>query len=282
MNIQRKPEWLKIRLQTSGEYQNVREIVRANHLHTICQSGDCPNMPECWARGTATFMILGNICTRACKFCNVATGKPLQVDVDEPQKVANSIHLMKLKHAVITSVDRDDLPDFGAGLWAKTINEVKKTNPHTTIEVLVPDFQGNSACLKKVIDTRPEIISHNLETVRLLTPQIRTKAQYETSLDVIRQISVSGATSKSGIMLGLGETETEVLATMGDLLSVGCKVLTIGQYLQPMKDNIPVVEYILPSKFEEYKQIGLKKGFGIVESAPLVRSSYHAERHLKN
>lgn len=280
MNIQRKPEWLKIRLQNNGKYQQVREIVNSNRLFTICQSGDCPNMPECWASGTATFMILGNICTRACKFCNVTTGKPNQVDNDEPKRVARSIQLMKLKHAVITSVDRDDLPDYGASFWASAIKEIKRTNSDTTIEVLIPDFQGNSECIQKVIEAKPEIISHNLETVNRLTPLIRTKAQYETSLDVIQQISKSGTTSKSGIMLGLGETETEILETMDDLISIDCKILTIGQYLQPTKNNVKVVEYVPPSKFEEYKQIGLSKGFSIVESAPLVRSSYHAEEHL--
>ncbi len=281
MNIQRKPEWLKIRLAANGEYQNVRNIVRENSLHTICQSGDCPNMPECWANGTATFMILGNICTRACKFCNVTSGKPLPVDMNEPSRVARSIRLMKLKHAVITSVDRDDLPDFGAGFWAKTIQTVKEVNAATTLEVLIPDFQGNLKFLEKVIEANPEIISHNLETSRRLTPQIRTKAQYNTSLAIIKHISEMGKVSKSGIMLGLGETENEIVETMDDLLEVNCKIMTIGQYLQPTKENHPVVEYIHPDKFEEYKFIGLKKGFQMVESAPLVRSSYHAEKHLK-
>jgi lipoic acid synthetase len=238
-------------------------------------------MPECWASGTATFMILGNICTRACKFCNVTSGKPMPVDIDEPSRVARSIRLMKLKHAVITSVDRDDLPDFGAGFWAITIKTIKGMNPSTTLEVLIPDFQGNLKFLEKVIEANPEIISHNLETSRRLTPQIRTKAQYNNSLAIIKHISKMGIVSKSGIMLGLGETENEILETMDDLLEVNCKIMTIGQYLQPTKENHPVVEYIHPDKFEEYKFIGLKKGFQMVESAPLVRSSYHAEKHLK-
>lgn len=282
MNIQRKPEWLKIRLSTNSDYRNVQEIVRQHKLNTICQSGDCPNMCECWSRGTATFMILGNICTRACKFCNVQTGKPLPVDWDEPQRLAESIKLMKLKHAVLTSVDRDDLSDFGASFWAKTIETVKKINPQTTIEVLVPDFQGNLECLDVVIKAQPEIISHNLETVRRLTPQIRTKAQYDISLKVIEHISKSSVSSKSGIMLGLGETCDEILTTMDDLQHAGCQIFTIGQYLQPTRDNIPVLEYIKPEVFQEYKEIGLEKGFRMVESAPLVRSSYHAEKHVSN
>ena len=280
MQIKRKPDWLKIRLATSGEYQNVKEIVRTHGLHTICQSGDCPNMTECWSAGTATFMILGNICTRACKFCNVTTGKPKPVDWNEPMQVAGSVKLMKLKHAVITSVDRDDLPDYGASFWATTIKKIKEINPETTIEVLIPDFQGKTECLQKVIDAKPEIISHNLETVRRLTPLIRTKAKYDTSLDVIKYISDSGTTSKSGIMLGLGETEKEVVDTMDDLLNAGCKIMTIGQYLQPTKENIPVEEYISPEQFEKYKKIGMEKGFKHVESAPLVRSSYHAEKQI--
>ena len=280
MNIHRKPEWLKIKLVTSGDYTKVKEIVKQHKLNTICQSGDCPNMGECWSRGTATFMILGNICTRSCKFCNVETGKPLPVDWTEPAAVAQSIKLMNLKHAVITSVDRDDLSDYGAVFWAHTIKAVKKENPTTTLEVLIPDFQGNLDYVQKVIDAKPEIISHNLETVKRITPQIRTKALYDSSLRVIEHISKSGLTSKSGIMLGLGETESEIIATMDDLLSVGCKVMTIGQYLQPTRNNLPVLEYITPEKFEYYKTIGTQKGFKFIESAPLVRSSYHAEKHV--
>jgi lipoyl synthase len=281
MNIQRKPTWLKIKLASSGEYSKVKQIVEKHQLHTICKSGDCPNMGDCWGRGIATFIILGNICTRACKFCNVTTGKPLPIDWNEAERVAESINLMGLKHAVITSVDRDDLNDFGASFWAHTIKMIKQKNPEVTLEVLVPDFQGNLSFLDKVIGAKPEIISHNLETVRKLTTFVRTKAQYDTSLQVIGHISKSNVTSKSGIMLGLGETEVEILETMDDLINVGCQVLTIGQYLQPTKNNYPVHEYIHPDKFKEYKEIGLNKGFKIVESAPLVRSSYHAELHIK-
>ncbi len=282
MQIKRKPDWLKIRLATSGEYQNVKNIVHQHGLHTICQSGDCPNMIDCWSRGTATFMILGDICTRACKFCNVTTGKPEPIDWNEPSRIAESVKLMKLKHAVITSVDRDDLPDYGASFWAETIIKIKEINPGTTLEVLIPDFQGNTKYLQKVIDAKPEIISHNLETVRRLTPQVRTKAKYETSLKVIEFISKSGITSKSGIMLGLGETEKEVVETMDDLIAIGCKIITIGQYLQPSKENIPVVDYISPEQFEKYRKIGIEKGFKHIESAPLVRSSYYAEKQVQN
>jgi len=280
MNFKRKPDWLKIRLETNGEYQNVKEIVNRHGLHTICQGGDCPNMMECWSRGTATFMILGNICTRACKFCNVDTGKPEPVDLNEPINVAESIKLMKLKHAVITSVDRDDLPDYGSSFWASTIRIIKEMNPSTTLEVLIPDFQGNTECLQKVVDAKPEIISHNLETVQRLTPLIRSKAQYYKSLGVLEYISKSGITAKSGIMLGLGENEIEVVETMDDLINVGCKIMTLGQYLQPSKENIPVVDYVSPEQFEKYKMIGIEKGFKHIDSAPLVRSSYHAEKHI--
>ena len=276
----RRPEWLKARVPGGENYARLKSLIDTHKLHTVCEEARCPNMGECWNHGTATFMILGDVCTRSCGFCAIKTGRPTVLDADEPRRVAEAVKLMGVKHAVITSVDRDDLPDFGASFWAKTIFEVKKANPNTTLEVLIPDFQGNSDSLKMIIRAKPEIISHNLETVRRLTTQIRTKAQYKTSLEVIRQISDSEVVSKSGIMLGLGETETEILGTMDDLLSVGCKVITIGQYLQPSKENASVVEYIHPSKFEEYRQIGLKKGFKIVESAPMVRSSYHAERHL--
>jgi lipoic acid synthetase len=281
MNIQRKPDWLKIRLSTSGEYQKVKQIVNQHKLHTICQSGDCPNMGECWSKGTATFMILGDICTRACKFCNVKTGKPLPIDVDEPQRVAESVKLMNLKHCVITSVDRDDLPDLGSLAWAQTIKKVKEINPFTTIEVLIPDFQGNTSFVQQVIDAKPEIISHNLETVRRLTPLVRTKAQYDVSLSVLKYIAANGGTAKSGIMLGLGETEQEIIQTVDDLAAVGCHILTIGQYLQPTRENYPVHEYITPAVFDKYKEIALAKGFKYVESAPLVRSSYHAEKHVQ-
>jgi len=277
----RKPDWLKIRLSKGEDYLKIKEIVRSHHLHTICESGDCPNLGECWSLGTATFMILGNICTRNCKFCAVTTGKPNPVDEQEPQRVADSIRLMNLKHCVITSVDRDDLNDYGSTAWAKTVKAIKEINPKTTIEVLIPDFNGNLNCVQKIIDAAPEIISHNLETVRRLTPLIRNKAQYDISLKILSCIADSGVTAKSGIMLGLGETESEVLETMDDLIQTGCKILTIGQYLQPNKENYPVKEYVTPQQFDKYKEIGLDKGFTHVESAPLVRSSYHAEKQIK-
>ena len=280
MTYLRKPAWLKTNLQSTENFTLVNKIVKENNLHTICTSGRCPNMCECWNRGTATFMILGEICTRACRFCNTLTGKPLPVDPEEPRKVAESIRLMKLKHAVITSVDRDDLPDKGAAHWAETIRVIKSVNPQLTLEVLIPDFDGDTALIDRVIAEKPEIISHNLETVKHLTSQIRTKAKYETSLRVLKHIASRGATAKTGIMLGLGETEAEVLELMDDALATGCSVLTIGQYMQPSRKNIAVSEYIHPDKFAEYKAVGLEKGFRIVESAPLVRSSYCAEKHL--
>ncbi len=280
MEILRKPSWLKTRLATNDNYRQVKKTVALHGLHTICQSGDCPNIVECWGRGTATFMILGNICTRSCKFCNVTTGKPLLVDWDEPYKVAESIKQMELKHAVVTSVDRDDLPDFGASFWAETIKIIKKLNPSTTLETLIPDFQENTNYLQKIINAGPEIISHNLETVRRLTPLIRSKASYNSSINVIGYISKSGIVSKSGIMLGLGETENEVFETMDDILNAGCRIMTIGQYLQPSLKNIPVVNYITPGQFMKYKEIGKAKGFKYIESAPLVRSSYFAEKHI--
>lgn len=282
MEIKRKPDWLKIRISTHGDYQAVNELVQKHRLHTICESGDCPNKGECWSHGTATFMILGNICTRGCKFCNVATGKPLPVNAAEPEEVAESISVMKLKYAVVTSVDRDDLPDYGASFWAEAIRAIKLKNPTTHLEVLIPDFQGNMDYLQKVIDARPDVISHNIETVSRLTPLVRSKAQYDTSLKVLEYISKSGIVSKSGIMLGLGETEAEVLETMDDLLAAGCQILTIGQYLQPTRNNYPVIEYITPQQFEKLRQIGKQKGFKFIESAPLVRSSYHAERFLES
>lgn len=278
--IQRKPDWLKIKLPKGTNYAQVKSIVQRYNLHTICTSGKCPNMGECWAAGTATLMILGDICTRSCKFCATKTGHPLPPDVNEPQNVAESIRLMGLKHAVITSVDRDDLPDKGATHWAKTILEIKKLTPGTTMEVLIPDFDGIEELITLVIDAKPDIISHNLETVKRLTPLVRSRAKYDVSLQVIKTIADSGVVAKSGIMVGLGETRDEVLETMDDLLAVGCTVFTIGQYLQPTTSHLPVVEYVHPDVFEEYRQIGLQKGFKIVESAPLVRSSYHAERQL--
>lgn len=277
----RKPEWLRIKLPGYDEYAKVNAILKEYKLHTICTSGKCPNLSDCWGRGTATFLILGDICTRACKFCAVKTGKPKPVDWSEPEKIAKSVKIMKLKHCVLTSVDRDDLKDGGAEFWAETIRTIKKVNPHVTIEALVPDFNGSHELLQSVIDAKPEVISHNLETVKRLTPEVRSKAKYKVSLDVIKYISGSGVVSKSGIMLGLGETGEEILQTMDDLRNVGCKVFTLGQYLQPTKQHLPVAGYITPETFEKYKQAGLKKGFRFVESNPLVRSSYHAEKHVK-
>ena len=277
----RKPEWLKISIGANERYTETKRIVENHCLHTICSSGRCPNMGECWGKGTATFMIGGDICTRSCKFCNTQTGRPLPLDADEPTHVAESIALMKLSHAVVTSVDRDDLPDLGAGHWARTITEIKRINPDTTIEVLIPEFQGRMELVDKIIAANPEIISHNMETVRRISPLVRSAADYETSLQVIRRIAESGITAKSGIMVGLGETPSEVEELMDDLLATGCSILTIGQYLQPTRRHYPVEEYVTPEQFAQYKQTGLEKGFEQVESAPLVRSSYHAEKHIK-
>lgn len=280
-NSRRKPEWLKIKLPKGQLSVDVLNIVREHHLHTICTSGMCPNQGECWGCGTATFMICGDVCTRGCKFCNVKTGKPAPLDPSEPYNIANSVKLLKLKHAVITSVDRDDLDDLGAAHWVKVIEAVKKENPEVTMEVLIPDFQGRKELIGRVIAARPEVISHNLETVRRLTNAIRSRATYDMSLEVVRQVSESGVVSKSGIMLGLGETRAEILQTMDDLRSVGCRVMTIGQYLQPTASNVEVKEYVTPEVFDEYRRIGLEKGFTHVESGPLVRSSYHAEKHVR-
>ena len=277
----RKPEWLKISIGANERYTETKRIVESHCLHTICSSGRCPNMGECWGKGTATFMIGGDICTRCCKFCNTQTGKPLPLDMDEPTHVAESIALMKLSHAVITSVDRDDLPDLGAAHWACTIREIKRLNPETTIEVLIPDFQGRKKLVSQVIEAQPEIISHNMETVKRITPLVRSAARYETSLEVIRQIADSGITAKSGIMVGLGETPEEVEELMDDLRRAGCQILTIGQYLQPSHKHYPVAEYVTPAQFASYKETGLTKGFDQVESAPLVRSSYHAEKQVQ-
>ena len=276
----RKPEWLKISISANAKYAETKNIVDTHKLHTICSSGRCPNMGECWGKGTATFMICGAICTRSCKFCNTCTGKPLPLDENEPANVAESIRLMKLNHAVITSVDRDDLEDLGASHWTKTLLKIKEINPETTIEALIPDFQGKKELISQVISARPDILSHNMETVRRISPMVRSVAKYDTSLKVIKLISESGITAKSGIMVGLGESKDEVLQTMDDLLEAGCKILTIGQYLQPTHKHYPVAEYITPEQFLEYKTIGEKKGFQTVESGPLVRSSYHAEKHI--
>ncbi|MFW6096316.1 MAG: lipoyl synthase [Bacteroidota bacterium] len=280
-SYRRLPSWMKMQMPKGDNYSRMKNRLNDNNLHTICTSGNCPNIGECWNRGTATFMILGEICTRSCKFCGVKTGKPLPPDTNEPKKIARTINILGIAHAVITSVDRDDLEDGGAGIWAETVKEVKKLNPGITVETLIPDFNGNTELVDMVIKSGPEVISHNLETVRRLTPQIRTKAKYETSLDVIQHIASSGVIAKSGIMLGLGETEKEIFQTMDDLLEKGCKVFTIGQYLQPTVDHLPVSEFIEPEKFEYYKEIGIQKGFSFVESSPLVRSSYHADKHIK-
>ena len=281
MNHVKKPDWLKINIGANARYTETKHIVDSHKLHTICSSGRCPNMGECWGKGTATFMIGGDICTRCCKFCNTQTGKPLPLDMEEPTHVAESIALMKLSHAVITSVDRDDLPDLGAAHWACTIREIKRLNPETTIEVLIPDFQGRKELVSQVIEAQPEIISHNMETVKRITPLVRSAARYETSLEVIRQIADSGITAKSGIMVGLGETPEEVEELMDDLRRAGCQILTIGQYLQPSHKHYPVAEYVTPTQFVSYKEQGLAKGFDQVESAPLVRSSYHAEKQIR-
>jgi len=278
---ERLPRWMKMQLPKGESYSRVKNLVAQHQLHTICTSGNCPNIGECWNRGTATFMILGEICTRNCKFCGVKTGKPLIPDAEEPHRIAESVQIMKLKHAVITSVDRDDLPDLGASFWAETIREVKTMNPDTSLEVLIPDFQGKTELIQQVIDAGPEVISHNMETVERLTPHIRSAAKYRNSLKVIEYIAASCIITKSGIMLGLGETEREVLQVMDDLRGVGCKVMTIGQYLAPTLNHIPVKDYITPEQFDAYRTIGIKKGFSFVESSPLVRSSYKADIHVK-
>jgi lipoic acid synthetase len=276
----KKPSWLKVKLPIGEAYTKVREIVSEHKLHTICQSGNCPNMGECWGAGTATFMILGNICTRSCGFCSVATGKPEAVDPFEPLRVAKSVKLMGIKHCVITSVDRDDLQDGGAETWVETIRKIRLISPGTTMETLIGDFKGEIDNLQLVINERPEIISHNLETVRRLTKQVRVQAKYDRSLMVLKKVSESGISTKSGVMLGLGETKDEIMETMDDLKSAGVSILTLGQYLQPTKEHLPVYEFITPEMFAELKEIGLQKGFRYVESGPLVRSSYHAEKHL--
>ncbi len=278
----RKPDWLKVNFGANERYSDTKKIVDTHCLHTICSSGRCPNIGECWSRGTATFMIGGNICTRSCRFCNTASGRPLPLDADEPQHVAESIKLMGLWHAVVTSVDRDDLPDLGAAHWAETIRQIKAVNPTVTMEVLIPDFMGRRELIQQVIDAAPNIISHNMETVRRLTPAVRSVARYDRSLQVLQQVAQSGIRAKTGIMVGLGETPAEVLETMDDLLAIGCSILTIGQYLQPSRRHYPVQEYVTPEQFAEYRRIGMEKGFAQVESGPLVRSSYHAEKLMKH
>lgn len=278
---QRLPRWMKMKMPKGESYSKVKNLVEKHGLHTICTSGNCPNIGECWNRGTATFMILGNICTRRCKFCAVPNGRPLPPDEKEPEKLAETVRIMGVKHCVITSVDRDDLDDQGAGIWARTITEVKRVNPETRIEVLIPDFRGKEELIQQVIDAGPDVISHNLETVERLTPFVRFASKYRRSLDVVRYVAQNYKIAKSGIMLGLGETHEEVLQTMDDLREAGCKVMTIGQYLAPTATHMPVVEYIEPGQFAAYRRIGLEKGFSFVESSPLVRSSYRAEEHVK-
>jgi lipoyl synthase len=276
----RKPEWLRVKLPVGPEYAKVRKLVDNYKLHTICESGNCPNMGECWGAGTATFMILGNICTRSCSFCAVATGRPTEYDIDEPRRVAEAIKLMGVKHAVITSVNRDELKDRGAQIWHNTVKEIKNLSPETTIETLIPDVKGNWDALELMISAGQEVVSHNMETVNSLYRKVRPQAKYERSIEELKRIKDFGKRSKSGIMLGLGETDQEVYQAMEDLAAVGLDILTLGQYLQPTKMHLEVVEYIRPEKFEHFKEEGLKRGIKYVESGPLVRSSYHAERHV--
>jgi len=276
----KKPDWLRVKLPTGENYIKVRGIVSKHKLNTICESGNCPNMGECWGVGTATFMILGNICTRSCGFCAVATGKPNPADWDEPKRIAESVKLMNVKHCVITSVDRDDLKDGGSIIWAETIKEIRALSPETKFECLIPDFAGKWDNLQRIIDVKPDIVSHNIETVRRLTAQVRIQAKYDRSLEVLKRLDEAGVKTKSGIMLGLGETEQEILETIDDLAFVKCDVITMGQYLQPTPKHLPVDRFVHPDDFKKYKEYALNKGFKFVESGPLVRSSYHAEKHI--
>jgi len=279
--MKRKPKWLRVKLPTGKSYKNVRGLVSKHKLHTICESGNCPNMGECWGAGTATFMILGNICTRSCGFCAVSTGKPKPVVWSEPEKVARSVKLMNVKHAVITSVDRDDLKDGGSIIWQETVNAIRRVSPQTTMETLIPDFQGKADQIQRIIDVAPEVVSHNMETVERLTREVRIQARYHRSLEVLRMLKDGGIKrTKSGIMLGLGETEEEVIQSLEDLKNAKVDVITLGQYLQPTPKHLPVAEFITPEQFAKYKEIGDKMGFRHFESSPLVRSSYHAEKHI--
>jgi len=278
---QKKPNWLRVKLPVGKKYTELRGLVDKYKLNTICTSGSCPNMGECWGEGTATFMILGNICTRSCGFCGVKTGRPESVEWDEPEKVARSIKIMGIKHAVITSVDRDDLKDGGSIIWAETVEAIRRANPNTTLETLIPDFQGNTNQIDRIIEVHPEVVSHNMETVRRLTREVRIQAKYDRSLGVLKYLKENGMRTKTGLMLGLGETESEVIETMRDLQTVGLDVLTIGQYLQPTKNHLPVKEFITPEQFKKYETIGLEMGFMYVESGALVRSSYKAHKHAK-
>ncbi len=276
-----KPKWLRVKLPTGKKYTELRGLVDKYNLHTICTSGSCPNMGECWSEGTATFMILGNICTRSCGFCGVKTGRPETVDWEEPEKVARSIKLMNIKHAVVTSVDRDDLADGGSIIWAETIQAIRRMNPETTLETLIPDFQGKTKNIDRIIAVHPEVVSHNMETVKRLTREVRIQAKYEQSLQVLKYLKDNGINrTKSGIMLGLGEKEDEVIQTLKDLRSVDLDIVTIGQYLQPSKKHLPVKQFITPDQFKKYEEIGLEMGFRHVESGALVRSSYKAQKHL--
>ncbi|SHE28476.1 lipoic acid synthetase [Psychroflexus salarius] len=276
-----KPKWLRVKLPTGEKYRNLRNLVDKYNLHTICTSGSCPNMGECWGEGTATFMILGNVCTRSCGFCGVKTGRPEDVEWDEPEKVARSIKLMGIKHAVVTSVDRDDLKDMGSIIWAETVKAIRRMNPETTLETLIPDFQGNTRNIDRVIEVAPEVVSHNMETVRRLTREVRIQAKYDRSLEVLRYLKANGIRrTKSGIMLGLGEQEDEVIQVLKDLRSVDVDVVTIGQYLQPSKQHLPVQTFVTPDQFKKYEEIGKDLGFRHVESSALVRSSYKAQKHI--
>lgn len=276
----KKPDWLRVKLPIGESYKHVRSLVDTHKLHTICESGNCPNMGECWGEGTATFMILGNVCTRSCGFCAVATGRPDPIDWDEPQRVAEAIYLMKVKHAVITSVDRDEVKDGGSIIWQNTIKAVKSLNPDTTLETLIPDFKGQQENIDRIIEAAPEVVSHNIETVERLTRQVRIQAKYRRSMDVLKYLKAGGMRVKSGIMLGLGETRDEVIQTLTDLRDHGVDVVTIGQYLQPTKKHLPVVRFVHPDEFKEYREIGYELGLDYVESGPLVRSSYHSEKHV--
>ena len=276
----KKPDWLRVKLPIGEDYRHVRSLVDTHKLHTICESGNCPNMGECWGEGTATFMILGNICTRSCGFCAVATGRPEPVDWDEPQRVAEAIHLMKVKHAVVTSVDRDEIRDGGSIIWYNTIKAIKALNPHTTLETLIPDFKAEAENIQRIIDAAPEVVSHNIETVERLTRQVRIQAKYWRSMETLRILKQGGMRTKSGIMLGLGETKEEVIQTMQDLRDSKVDVITIGQYLQPSKKHLQVKRFVHPDEFKELREIGYQIGFDYVESGPLVRSSYHSDKHV--
>lgn len=277
-----KPDWLKVRFTVNADFRDLRKIVGDNRLHTVCQSARCPNQSDCWQRRTATLMILGNACTRNCRFCAVETGKPAPVDPDEPSKAGKAVNLMGLKYAVVTSVTRDDLPDGGAAVWAETIREIRRQNPDCKVEVLIPDFRGDISALETVLNAEPDILGHNLETVRSLYPLARPQADYDRSLRIITESKKRGAVTKTGIMVGLGETCEQILELMNDVLSAGCDILTIGQYLQPTKDHLPVERYITPDEFEFYRQDGVRRGFRAVYSGPLVRSSFHAEEVQKS